>query len=274
MRVRTPKITLNAGPLLWSKTPEFAMTYVGASIVIPYVEFFLNSVMKQVAAEHGADHPQLKSDLAIFIKQEAAHAKYHHQFNRRVFDEIPGLRAIADSMTADLKAMRDKHSIAFCAAYCAGFESIATYDAKYLYEHCDEFFADADPHGANLLLWHVAEEFEHRAVCLQAYRAVSGNYFRRVFGALYAFWHVGGAFLRAEKIVHEHFATGMSPCDREASWKRSKRLFRRHMRHLVPGILRVLVPGYDATKVAVPPKIDAALKFFESAESILEPPIG
>jgi uncharacterized protein len=274
MQVRTPNIGLETGPLLWSSPPEFSMTYVGASTVIPYVEFFLNSVMKDIATNHCAAHPQLKSELAIFIKQETAHAKYHHQFNRRVFETIPELKAVADGMTADLKAMREKRSIAFCAAYCAGFETIATYDAKYLYEHCQEFFAGADPHGANLLLWHVAEEFEHRAVCLNAFAALSGNYLRRVIGALYAFWHVGGAFLRAEKVVQEHYRRNLSEGDRQVSQRRSKHLFRRHLRYLVPGILRVLVPGYDAAKVAVPDRIAAALKFFETVEPIHRQPLS
>ena len=57
--------------------------------------------------------------------------------------------------------MRAKRSLAFNVGYCGGFENAATFSSKYLLERCDSDFAGADPGGANLFLWHVAEEFEH-----------------------------------------------------------------------------------------------------------------
>jgi predicted metal-dependent hydrolase len=270
MHVRAPGIQLDAGPLLWSRIREFSMSYNGASIVIPYVEYYLNSIMNRVRAEYCSDNAQLKEHLTTFIKQEVNHSQYHSRFNKRIFEVIPELKVVADQMTADLKEQRENRSLAFNVAYCVGFESIATFDCKYLYEACDELFDGADPQGANLILWHVAEEFEHRTVCHNAFRAVSGNYFLRAYAALYAFRHIWGAFMRAEAIILNHYAKEMPEKERLESKRRSKWLTRRHMRYLLPRMLRVFVPGYDPAKLPVPARIQAALEFFRSAGPISE----
>lgn len=270
MYARSPRIELEEAALLWSKIPEFSMTYNGASVVIPYVEYYLNSIMNKVKAEHCSENPRLRVELTTFIKQELLHSQYHNRFNKHMFEVIPELRSVADRMTADLKTLRETRSLAFNTAYCVGFESIATYDSKFLYEACDDLFEDADPIGANLLLWHVAEEFEHRMVCHDAFRAVSGNYFVRIYATLYAFVHIGGAFLRAESIILNHFAKNLSPEERKASEQRSKKLFWRHMRYLIPRMLKVFVPGYNPAKLPVPARIQAALEFFQSTDRIRE----
>jgi uncharacterized protein len=169
-------------------------------------------------------------------------------------------------MVAELKKQRERRSLAFNVGYCVGFESIATFACRYLYEQCDEFFQEADPHGANLLLWHVAEEFEHRSVCHDAFRHVSGNYFIRVGALLYAFWHVWGAFKRAGDLVLEHHNRELPLEQRKASERRSAAIFRRQMLYLVPRMLRILVPYYDPAKLPGSPRIQAALQTYESSE--------
>jgi predicted metal-dependent hydrolase len=262
MHVRAPAIPLDAGPLLWSKVPEFSMTYNGASAVIPYVEYFLNAVMNKVRADFCANNPALKEELTVFIRQETNHSQYHHRFNKRLFEMIPELKPVADKMAADLKLLMSKRSLAFNVSYCVGFESIATFDSKYLFEECDDLFEGAHPGGADLLRWHVAEEFEHRATCFKAYCEVSGNYFLRLHASLYAFFHIGGAFKRAESIVLEHCTKDMPESERTESHRRSKQLFRRHLRYLVPRMLRVFLPGYNPASVKVTPKIQKALDDF------------
>src|SRR5215475_6596217 len=127
MYVRTPAIRPDEGPLVWSKVREFSIAYCGYSAVIPYVEYYLNSIMSQVRREYCADKPELKQALDTFIKQETWHSKYHARFNDRLFEEgIEGLKPLIDRMVSELKTQRETRSLAFNAAYCAGFESIAT----------------------------------------------------------------------------------------------------------------------------------------------------
>ena len=270
LTARTPRIQFDEGPLLWSKIPEFSMTYVGASAVIPYVEYYLNHVMDQVRVECCKEKPELNEELVIFIEQENLHAKYHHRYNKRLFAEIPALKVVADGIVADLNIQIKKRSLAFNAAYCVGFESIATSDAVYLHEACDDLLEGADVNGANLMLWHVAEEFEHRASCHKAYGAASGSYFLRIAATLYAFWHIGGAFVRAEKIILDHYAKGMSDTERMESKRRSRQFFIRHMKYLIPRALRVFIPGYDPDKLITPPRVQAALDFFKRNDPIQE----
>lgn len=270
MHVRAPDIRPDEGPLVWSKIPEFSIAYNGYSVVIPYVEYYLNAIMNKVRAEHCSDDPALKELIGTFVKQEINHAQYHVRYNQRMFDLIPELKPLVDQVVADLKGQRETRSLAFNAAYCAGFESIATFDARYIHEECDAYFEGADPHGANLLLWHVAEEFEHRSVCHDVFHAVSGNYFTRIHGLLYAFWHIGGAFLRAEGIVLNHYLKDMPEEERTRTLCRSKSLFWRQLRYVAPRMLRILLPGYSPAKLPVPSRIQAALDYFRSTDPIRE----
>ncbi|MCK8683297.1 metal-dependent hydrolase [Pseudomonas umsongensis] len=265
MYVRAPDIQPDQGPLVWSKIPEFSMAYNGYSVVIPYVEYYLNSIMNDVRSKHCGNDAALKDTIGIFIKQEINHSRYHVRFNKRMFDAgFEGLQALVDKVVLDLKELRETRSLAFNAAYCTGFESIATFDAKYLYERCDEFFEGADPHGANLLLWHVAEEFEHRTVCHDALGAVTGNYFTRMHGLFYAFWHIGGAFMRAEAIVLAHYRKDMSAKERKASVRQSRLLFWRQLAYVAPRMLKILLPWYNPVNIQVPPRVKTALDFFRS----------
>jgi predicted metal-dependent hydrolase len=269
MHIRTPDIGPDQGTMIWSKIPEFSLAYNGYSVVIPHVEYYLNNTMNQVRRDYGKTNPQLDDELKIFIRQEIHHSRYHNQFNKRMFDcGIEGLQELVNRVSDDLKKLSETRSFAFNVAYCAGFESIATFDSKYLYERCDQFFEDADPHGANLLLWHVAEEFEHRCVCHDAFVAVSGSYFVRMHGLLYAFWHIGGAFLQAEELVLKHYHKTLSKPEQRKSRHQSKALFWRQIRYVGPRMLRILVPGYHPRKVKVSARIQRALDEFRAAGPI------
>jgi predicted metal-dependent hydrolase len=271
MKVRTPDIAPEEGPLVWSRIPEFAMAYNCYSAIIPYVEYYLNTVMNRIRREACADDPVLAQTLATFVAQETHHSKYHVRFNQRMFDEnIEGLKELVDRMVADLREQQREKSLAWNAAYCAGFESIATYDAQYLYEECDAFFEGADPHGANLLLWHVAEEYEHRAVCHDAFQKISGSWFLRIRVLLYAFWHIGAAFVQAESLVLAHYRKGFTPEQRRASEKQSKTLFWRQLRYVAPRMLKILSPRYHPARLSVPPRIEAALTAFQSSAPLRE----
>ena len=273
MDVRAPDFPVDEGPLLWSRTPEFAMAYNAYSVVIPYVEYYLNSILNKVRSEACADKPALKEELGLFIKQEINHSRYHVRFNQRMFDEqIEGLKPLVERVTADLKKFRETRSLAFNVAYCAGFESIATFDALRLHTACDDLFAGGDPRSANLILWHVAEEFEHRATCHEAFAAVSGNYFLRIYGLVFAFIHVGSAFLESERLVFAHYLKQMTPEQRQRAQAQQQKLFRRQMLFLAPRMLQIFLPFYNPARVRMPERIRKALNFFGSKLPIATQP--
>lgn len=268
---RAPDIAPDRGRLVWSPVAEFSIAYTGYSAIIPYVEHYLNAVMNRVRRQLQDKNPEFATTLADFVKQESTHARYHLRFNECLDRAgIDGLRTLIERIVTDLKTQLDTKSLAFNAAYCAGFESIATYDARYIFEECDEFLEGADASGANLLLWHVAEEFEHRSVCHDAFQAVSGNYFTRVGGLLYAFWHIGAAFVQAESLVLNHYQRDLSPQERRASQRQSRRLFWRQLAYVAPRMLRIFSPWYDPSQLGMPPRIAAALRTFAAPGSIAE----
>lgn len=271
MYAREPEFHLDKANVNWSRIVEFSAVYNGASVVIPIVEHYLNQVMKDVKAAVGDRNPALTEEIDIFMLQETIHATLHKKFNQCLFDAgIDELKPLMKEVADTLKRLRDTRSLAFNIAFCAGFETIATFGSKYLYEECDPYFEGADPPMPNLILWHVAEEFEHRATCHRAFNAVSGNYFVRLYAMVYAFRVIGGFFRRAEAIVLAHHRKNMSADELATSKRRSDKVFRRQMRYLLPRMVRIGLPGYDPAKLPMSPRIAKALEFFKRSEPITQ----
>lgn len=270
LTARKPDIAVPEATVNWSPVPEFAHINNGASVLIPYVEHYLNNVMNEVRTKHCDGDPALAEEIAEFIRQETVHARYHVAFNKQMFDAgYEGLKPLIDETVHDLQEMRKRRSLAFNIAYCAGFETTATFSAKYALEACDEFFQGADSYGANLFQWHVAEEFEHRATCHKAFNAVSGSYFIRIAGLLYSFWHINKIFNAAGEIVFAKYRENMTAAQRKQSKRVERRLVIRQMAYLLPRMLRLFSPKYDPDKLTVTPNITQALEFFKSREPIL-----
>lgn len=264
------QIDVDASEVVWSKDVEFSMILNGVSIVVPHVEHFLNNVMNEIRNDFTPANPALKEELDLFIRQETNHSIYHNRFNKLMISAGYDIRSLMSQVADELKTMREKRSLAFAAAYCAGFENTATFTAKYIFEQCDDFFEGADPAGANLWLWHIAEEFEHRTSCHEAFRAVSGNYFMRIFGFAYSFWHINRCFARATELLLSKYRQGMTPAQIKSSKRNHRRLMIRQLSYALSRMLPLLLPGFDPGKLPVPPKIQAALDFFKSTDPINE----
>lgn len=269
MILRKPKLSATTDTVIWSRVPEFSLYWNGASAVIPYVEFYLNNVMNEIRGQYGSANPKLKTQLDLFIAQERNHAQYHVAFNKRLYDAgFEALKPLIETITGELTTMREKRSLAFNTAYCAGFENAATFSAKYLLEECDAEFAGADASGANLFLWHIAEEFEHRSVCHDTLMAVSGRYFMRVAGAVYAFWHINHCFARAANVIFDVYRKDMTEAERKASKKIVRSIKRKQTLYTLPRTLLLLSPFFDPAKMKPSRKIQAALDFFAREEPI------
>ncbi len=70
MILRKPKLPTDTGDIIWSRVPEFALYWNGASAVIPYVEFYLNNVMHEVRAVVVDVNPALADELSQFIAKD------------------------------------------------------------------------------------------------------------------------------------------------------------------------------------------------------------
>jgi predicted metal-dependent hydrolase len=260
LHVRTPDLAPGDSPVLWSKVPEFAISFNAFSAAIPYFEAHLNSTMLRVRALHGQRLPVLDEQLLLFVRQEANHARYHREFNERLFESgVQGLDLMLARLKDDLQRLGSTRSLEFNTAYCAGLETVATFAAMYLYERCDDLFAGADPHGANLLLWHFAEEFEHRSVCHDAFQAVSGRYIARMHGLQFAFRHASRVFRQIEKLLLIHYQKDLPARQRAKSDRRALTLYLRQTGYLLPRMLKITMPGYHPGSVREPERIRVAL---------------
>ncbi|MEO0033651.1 MAG: hypothetical protein RIS94_3409 [Pseudomonadota bacterium] len=263
LKIRKPDIIRDEADLNWSPVPEFAHILNGASVVIPFVEHYLNAVMNDVRRNHCANHPALAQELDLFIEQETMHTRLHRAFNKRMFDAgYDGLKAVTDRATNDLQRMRRTRSLKFNVAYCAGFETTATFSAKYLLEQCDALFRDGDAFGANLLQWHVAEEFEHRTSCHRALEAIGGGYWLRLVGFAYSFWHINILFGQASNVIFGRYRAAMTPAQRRRSKRMVWKLKLRQLAHMLPGLIRLVTPGYDPARITLTPRIAQALDFY------------
>lgn len=259
--VRVPDFDFSESKIIWSTTPEFAHICNGMSMAAPLVEPYLNKVMLRCLKKFGDRNPDLTAEVTSFVQQELSHYRMHMRFNERIYangyDEVRQLDA---KFKAELRELLDQHSLEFNAAYCAGFETFTLYTAKFMFSKAADLFENCDPGGADLWLWHLAEEYEHRSVCHDVFATVSGNYFTRVHGLWRAFWHINGFVGEAAQFMLRKHRASMTPQERRASLKQERAYKRRFMLYALPRMLAILVPYYDPGKVQAPAALHEALR--------------
>jgi hypothetical protein len=243
MIARNPRITFENALPHWAADHTFAQITNAGSTSLPYVETYLNRVMAR-ATQRIAD-PGLKADIALFCAQEGNHYRQHRIFNRALEARYPGLRELGERLGRDYEGMLARLPLTANAAYCEGFESLGIIHAEFFFEQVDDLLAGADARLVRLWKWHLAEEFEHRSVCYDVYRALGGGYFGRIRGFLWALRHLG----RYGKGVADHLLSvdrqAMDAARRAASLALEKRYRARFLRFAWPRLLHVLSPRYD-----------------------------
>jgi predicted metal-dependent hydrolase len=248
MRARRPNFDFSQTPVHWARNPEFAQFWNAASTPFPYLERFLNKAMAKAAAQIKGDDEEsrkLRQDIRIFIKQESNHYTLHEQFNaimKRDGYDISGLEAMIEAEYERLWATK---SFAFCLAYCEGFETLGPPSAHMMLDRLDAMFEGADPEVVALWKWHLMEEFEHRTVCYDVFRAIHGGYSLRIYGLFYQIWHLGGMVKKVRDFLLEQDRARMSPEEVTASEQRLKAAGRAMGRQFLKNLLRALSPWYS-----------------------------
>lgn len=251
-------------PLVWSTIPEFAVDLNSGSPVASQSEPYLNTVMSRCRAT-GKLSDALAKDVDLFVRQETNHFTVHNRFNAEMYRRgYKDVRAIEMQLRDDFRSMLAKKSLKFNAAYCAGFENLALFLCKFVFSKAQGYFEGGDQRMVDLYLWHHAEEFEHRSVAHDVFAAVSGNYFRRAWGALYSFFHLAKykGKMKAEMLRVER--QKMSKEEYAQSVKRQRKLDLELALFLLPRMLVVLVPFYDPARTAVPRVVQDALDRYEA----------
>jgi predicted metal-dependent hydrolase len=266
MKVRKPSYDYSSSLPRWCKTyPEYSQVVNVASLTLPYLEPYLNTVMRRAQSQLGPEHP-LNADIALFCKQEAAHYLQHDAYNEALrtagYARLPEFE---DRFRAHFDRLLDEQSLKFNCAYSLGFESIGPIYAEWWFEQTDDVMAGADPSVVSLWKWHLAEEFEHRTVAWDVYRALFGSYIWRIKGLL--------AFLRdlreinggAVKYLLTEDSKTMTAEEQAASRKRFAEIRKRESAFVRSRLIRVMSPLYSPYRLREPKgvaellhKIDAA----------------
>ena len=266
MRARRPDFDFSQTPAHWSANHELAQFFNAASTPMPHLERFLNRVMAKAATTLKDEDPatrKLREDIRIFIKQEANHYSLHDQYNTIVPRAGYDIAAIETYIASEYQRLIETKSLAFCLAYCEGFETMGPPFAHILLGGIEDMLEGADPEVVGLWKWHLMEEFEHRTVCFDTFHAVHGGYFLRIYGFYYQARHLAKMTGMVRKVLLEQDRAGMTTEERKASVRRLKYLGKRLRGTLLRAMLRTLSPWYSPHEL---PEPRLFRKFMEEVE--------
>jgi predicted metal-dependent hydrolase len=161
-------------------SPEFSHAVNAFMAALPQLEPYFIHNIRECLSE--TTPPQLRAEIQLFVTQEARHAQQHRRLNELLAQRYPELPQLERTIKQRLDRSRKRHSLAFRMAYTAGYEAITYQLVGFIMDEKEIWLSDADPHVLALLCWHGAEEVEHKSVAYDAFVAVHGGYFLRVFG--------------------------------------------------------------------------------------------
>ena len=273
LTVRYPKFDYSDFKFYWSHNMAFSQDRNATAIIPSPVEPWLIQVLREAMPLLPAKYEGLKADAEAFIAQESQHFRQHRTFNRLIAESgFPTLVELEKGLAADLAEFAKTKSLKWQLAYADGFESLGAVSGKLWFEQCDEMVGGLDNAAIRLWKWHMAEEFEHREVCFQFYKAlycqgfwkrIVNGYFYRIYGFVFAMWHLRGFSSRAVAYMREVEAERMSP-EEQAQMQRDIKAFNRFNRRAFLGpLLANFLPWYDPGKKPVPRGLFEYLRNFE-----------
>ena len=273
MKVRYPNFDFSNMRAHWAKDPEFAQNFNSFSTVPAHVEPFLVKVMTKVKKTLDQEqHAALIEDITIFNKQEIQHCKYHLAFNKKLYSlGYEGMEQVEQRYKEDLARFLETKSLRFNVAYCEGFEALGSLSAQVYFEDVGDYLEGADEGAMNLWKWHLAEEFEHREVCFDSYKALFGNglysYLYRIWGFLFAVIHIGNHGKRVVQYLHAVDRKNMNKAELKASLAREKAVARKISIASIKRMFAVFSPFYDPGKKPVSPGMAEVLASYPDARS-------
>jgi len=270
MKVRKPNFQFEQALPHWSWHREFAQANNAASTTLPQLEPYLNRVMRKAKEALPAEQAALIGQIELFIRQEANHYQQHQRYNETLYrGGYSSLREFEGRLKADYERFLHDKSLRFNVAYAEGFESLGIIYAAFFFEQIDDLLEGADIDVANLWRWHFAEEFEHRTVCYDVYKAlfgkkVFGGYWYRIYGLMYAIWHLGSYGKRATDYLLAVDRLNMTEPEQCVSRARAAGYQWRLMSFLLPRVLRIFSPFYNPRNRRAPRGIEELLASIEA----------
>ena len=184
----------DAVPMVWIPEQKFACFVLNVThLILPPGELWFCRVFNQVLPQ--IQNAKLQQEVKKFVAQEGAHARGHRRVldayeaagwdfsvskNRlnRIFEHLLGDKMLGRWRT---KPAGRRRWLRMRVGMIAAIEHVTCVLGSWILENHSIAQAGADQRMLNLLLWHGAEEVEHRAVAFDLYRELGGGYWGRVF---------------------------------------------------------------------------------------------
>jgi hypothetical protein len=220
--IRARKVALDFEgeiPRHWlAKSPLATHLANSLNLIFPLGEkFFIRSVK---AFQHRVDDPKLLEDIRGFIAQEGRHAAEHQRF----FDVLRSQGYSIDPFLSVYEAVCYKFLERIFSPEVRLSTTVACehFTAMFAERALSQGFLQKEAHPVlrDLLLWHAAEEIEHKSVAFDVLRKVAPSYGLRMAGLVLAtatltgFWMAGTLMLLAQErdaspgVVMRHLAVG------------------------------------------------------------------
>jgi len=144
--------------------------------------FFVRSVRH---FEKEIDDPALRAEIRAFYAQEGRHANAHERY----FDQLRAQGYDIDRLVRAVRWLlrggaRVTHSPTLSLSITVALEHYTAVMAELMYK--DPYFKEIEEPMKQLLLWHAAEEIEHKAVAFEVLAKVRPGYANRMAGFLVA----------------------------------------------------------------------------------------
>lgn len=255
MKVRDIDIDFSNAEVFWTPgTPEFAQFWNATSSYLPYLEPYLNRVVRKGMSGLSDDDEELRNDCKTFMAQEGQHYRNHEKFNNKLKESgYPDLDNREGVMKADYEQYLAEKDLRFNLAYAEGFETLGPILACYFLESARELQGpDIDDPTVDLWRWHLAEEYEHRHVCNHLFHRLYPGYFYRLYGVGYAGRHMFTYMIRTcLYLLREDYRTGRIT-DRWRSRLRLAGVGGRMLAYVIPRLIKTMHPAYDPIKIPPP----------------------
>lgn len=272
--VRYPRIDYSGLPKRWAHNLAFCHDRNANGIIPSPVEPWLIKILQRVLADLPESESDLRQGIEGFIGQESQHFRQHRQYIKALVElGYVRLPEFEKELADDLAHFLETRSLKFLLAYADGFESLGAVSGKLWFEQSEEMIGGLDNAGIRLWKWHMAEEFEHREVCFELFRRfycrgpvkrVLNGYFYRIYGLIFAIWHLKGFAERAMRYMREVDLAGMTEAERKAFEQELKTFNRYNLRVFLKPLLANLLPWYDPARKPTPRGLIAYLRRFES----------
>lgn len=202
IKPRLPQLAIDGGlPRHWALNNVIVTSLINSvSMLFPAGErFFVRSVHHYLQK---ADLPaELREQIQGFFAQEGRHAQQHERVNRLLNNQGYDVREFLRLYERICYHYIEKATppVLHLAATAAAEHFTAIMADNFL--KMEELTARLDPTMRRLLLWHAAEEIEHKAVAFDVLAKVSPGYATRMAGLVFAsailgtFWFAGTCLL-------------------------------------------------------------------------------